>query len=201
MMSRDKPDTRRRILNSTRALLEADAGAIVRMADIAKHAGVSRQAVYLHFPTRSELLIATARYLDEIHDIDSALAPSRAAPGGIERLCAFIDAWASHIPRIHGVARALLAMKDSDAAAAAAWKDRMQAVRLGCDAAVGALEADGTLSEEYTREQATDILSTLLSVRNWEQLTQDLGWNQERYSETMKNLAGKILLTDRTGSA
>ena len=44
------------------------------MSDVAKQAGISRQAVYLHFPSRAELLIATTRYIDQVKDIDGQLA-------------------------------------------------------------------------------------------------------------------------------
>ena len=44
----DASVTRTKILNACRALLEGDAGAATRMGDVAKAAGVSRQAVYLH---------------------------------------------------------------------------------------------------------------------------------------------------------
>jgi len=43
---------------------------IVTMADIAKAAGISRQALYLHFPTRVDLLVAMTRHLDAQNDID-----------------------------------------------------------------------------------------------------------------------------------
>jgi len=193
-MSSTNLDTRTRILRSAWKLLEADGGQGVRMADIAKEAGISRQAVYLHFPKRSELLIATTRFIDETLDIDTRLAASRGAASGTARLDAFIQAWGNYIPEIHGIAKALLAMKDTDAAADAAWSDRMQAVRQGCEAAVQALKADGALAPEYAPKQATDILWTLLSVRNWEQLTQECGWSQKRYIETTQMVARRVLL-------
>ncbi len=193
-MSSSIPDTRTRILRSAWKLLEGAGGQGVRMADIAKDAGISRQAVYLHFPKRSELLIATTRYIDEVLDVDARLAASRGAATGAARLDAFIEAWGNYIPEIHGIAKALLAMKDTDAAAAAAWSDRMQAVRQGCEAAVRALKADGALASEYAPKQATDILWTMLSVRNWEQLTQECGWSQKRYVETMQMVARRVLL-------
>ena len=65
-MSRRSSDTRHRILEATIARLESQGGAGVRMADIAKATGISRQAVYLHFATRAELLIAAARHLDAV---------------------------------------------------------------------------------------------------------------------------------------
>ena len=128
-MSSMKIDTRTRILNSAWNLLEAGGGTGVRMADIAKDAGVSRQAVYLHFPARSDLLIATTRHLDEVKNIDERLTASRTAATGVDRLDAFIEAWGNYIPEIYGVAKALLTLKETDEAAAAAWDDRMQAIR------------------------------------------------------------------------
>ena len=72
-------DTRTRILNACHTLLVSDTGASTRMSDIAKAAGLSRQAVYLHFKTRAELLIALTRHIDEVEDVTGRLAPSRAA--------------------------------------------------------------------------------------------------------------------------
>lgn len=192
-MSSTKPDTRTRILKSAWTLLEAEGGSAVRMGDIAKAAGISRQALYLHFPARADLLIATTRYLDEVYDIESKLAPSRAAASGLERLDSFIEAWGNHIPAIYGVAKALMAMKDTDDEADAAWTDRLNAIRHGCEAAIKALKADKALSPGHTQKQATDILWTMLSVRNWEHLTGDCGWSQKQYIEKTKHMARQVL--------
>nr|GGH92940.1 hypothetical protein GCM10011355_03610 [Aquisalinus luteolus] len=174
-------------------MLEASPHKAVRVGDIAKEAGISRQALYLHYPTRAELLIATARYIDEVKNIDERLAASRAATG-INRLDAFIEAWGGYIPEIYGIGRAFMAMMDTDEAARAAWGDRMQAVRHGCAAAIRALKEAGALNPDYSETAATDILWTLLSVRNWEQLTIDCGWSQADYVEGTKRLARAALL-------
>lgn len=193
-MSRDSNATRTRILSAARGLLEADGGAQVRMADIARAAGLSRQAVYLHFPTRAELLIALTRRMDEENDVDARLARSRTAQAGEARLAAFVAAWGGYIPEIHGVAKALLAMKDSDAEACAAWEDRMRALREGCAAAVAALARDGALREGLGEAAATDLLWSLLSVRVWEHLRLDCGWTQEAYAAEIDRLARAALV-------
>jgi AcrR family transcriptional regulator len=194
-MSSSVPDTRERILTAAWILLEESGGQGVRMADVAKKAGLSRQAVYLHFPSRADLLIATTRHIDAVKNVDARLAASRDAASGVARLDAVIAAWGNYIPEVHGVCSALLAMRDSDTAAAAAWDDRMRALREGCAAAVRDLAADGTLSPELDQEEATDLLWTLLSVRNWEHLTEDRGWSQERYVAAMIMMARRILTT------
>ena len=57
------PATRRRILQAAWELLE-QRGAGVRLVDVADRAGVSRQAVYLHFGDRSGLLVALVDFID-----------------------------------------------------------------------------------------------------------------------------------------
>ncbi len=193
-MSSTKLNTREKILKTTWALLEANPDKPVRMSDIAKAAGISRQALYLHFPARSDLLVATARYLDEVNQVDRRLAASRKAATGIGRLDAFIEAWGNYIPEIYGMAKAFWAQQSSDEAVATAWNDRMQAVRHGCAAAIKALKEDGALTPEHPPKQATDILWMMLSVRNWEQLTVECGWSQKRYITTMKKLARQTLV-------
>lgn len=199
-MSSASLETRDRILQATWQLLEASRGSEVRMSDIAKEAGISRQAVYLHFPTRTQLLVATTQYLDRVKLIDERLAASRAATTGIERLNAFIEAWGNYIPEIYGVAQALLAMQASDEAARAAWDDRMQAVRHGCEAAVKALNKDRMLKRGVSVARATDILWMLLSVRNWEQLVGTCGWTQDQYIDGMKAVAAATLVHARTSA-
>ena len=194
VMSSEKNETRTRILKTTWELLEASAGKEVRMIDIARAAGISRQAVYLHFENRTDLLIATTRYIDEVKGIDDRLASSRTAANGIDRLIAFIDAWGNYIPEIYGVARVLIAARDHDPDAAIAWHDRMQAVRGGCAAAIDALKKDDALSAKLSDRTATDILWTQLSIGNWELLVQQCGWSQEQYVNHLKKQANLLLI-------
>ncbi len=197
-MSSKNIETRTRILDATVQMLEKNGGRGVRMGDIAKVAGISRQAVYLHFASRTELLVATTRYLDEILDVDSRLAASRAATSGVERLALYIECWGHYIPEIYGVAKALLLAQDTDVAAAAAWRGRMLAMRDGCRAAIDALHSDGTLAPEWTPKRATDTLWTLLLVPNWENLTDECGWSTQQYVRWMKTVAERTFVQDST---
>lgn len=174
-------------------MLENGKGSTVRMTDIAKAAGISRQAVYLHFPTRAELLIALTRWMDEENNVDDRLADSRAAQGE-ERLRAYVAAWTGYIPMIYGVGKALMAMYDSDPEARAAWNDRMAAMRHGCTAAVQALATSGHLRDDLDETRATDLLWSLLSVRMWEHLRQDCGWSQETYVTEIQRLSHAALI-------
>ena len=193
-MSRKNIETRNRILKAAWTLLETAPEKGVRMADIAKEAGISRQAVYLHFPKRAELLKSVTRYIDEVKDVDKRLEKSRNAQNGEERLEAFVEAWGNYIPEIYGVIKAVWAMKETDAEAKEAWEDRWQAVREGCEAAINALKDDGKLRPDLSVKEATDLLWVQLSVGNWELLVRENNWRQEQYIDQMKKTAVRCLL-------
>ncbi len=198
-MSRNPIETREKILSSTLDLLEAGDPARVRMSDIAKAAGVSRQAVYLHFPSRADLLVAATLLDDERRGAQERLAASRSAETGRERLDAYTACWADYVPEIQGLAKAFLAMVETDEEAASAWNSRMRDMREGCEAAVKALKKDGDLADGLTVRAATDLYWTLLSVRNWQHLTETCGWSNKDYKKHVMAAARRMLIknTDR----
>lgn len=79
-MSRN--DSRPQILDAALALIARRGEADVTMAEIAKAARVSRQAVYLNFADRGDLLLALVRYVDEKRSLVEELKKSPAPPLG-----------------------------------------------------------------------------------------------------------------------
>ena len=73
------PGTRERILEAVLAAFVEGGDDVLNVAAVARRAGVSRQAVYLHFPNRSALGVAAVRWLDEREDVTAAAAPIFAA--------------------------------------------------------------------------------------------------------------------------
>ena len=193
-MSSDNLSTRDRILKAAWELLDSNPGVAARMSDIAKKAGVSRQALYLHFPNRTELFIETTKYQDSVFGVEEMLEPSRNARTGVERLHAYVTCWCAYIPKIFAVAKTLMVMKETDEDAARAWSDRMGDVREGCAAAISALARDGNLTPELTKDEATDLLWALLSIANWEHYTQVCGWEQSRYVDVVNQAAMRMLV-------
>ena len=113
-MSSENSETRTRILKAAWTLLEASRGRGVKMGDIASAAGVSRQAVYLHFATRADLLIATTHYVDEVNDVAGRLVASRTAASGRDHpeqvdpeTVGFAQAVVEHPGEVGSVARRL----------------------------------------------------------------------------------------------
>lgn len=178
-------------------LMEECGGRGVRMRDVADVAGISRQAVYDHFGSRAELMVATARHGDEVRGLEERLVRYRAATGGVERLEAFIEFWGNYIPEIHGIARALFAARESDAAVAAAWDDRMRVVQEACRDIVGRLQGDGMLASGWSLEEAGDLLWTMLSIGNWENLTIERGWPVSLYVERMQMLSKRVFVREQ----
>ena len=193
-MSSKKSETRTKILEATIEALEQSPGKGVRMGDIARGAGISRQAVYLHFPSRTELLIEATLHKGDLLDVEPRLAPSRAATTGRERLDLYIEFWGAFLPQIYPVGKSLMMAQDTDEAAAAAWQGRMLAMKDGCRAAIEDLYRDGDLAEGWTRPKAIDALWTMLLVPNWEHLTQVCGWSPTDYTKRMKFMARHLFV-------
>jgi AcrR family transcriptional regulator len=106
-MSSGDPETRRRILDAANALIESRPGATISMSEVAARAGVSRQALYLHFRDRTALFVEVSRVADEANRtprrqgrIDDA-ATARAAFREAIALQAYLK------PRLKGVATAM----------------------------------------------------------------------------------------------
>ena len=180
-MSRKEIDTRSRILKTTWALLEKNPGRSLSMSEIAKASSVSRQALYLHFASRAELLIATTHYVDEVKELDQRLAKVEQCCSGTEMLQVLITEWGNYIPEVYGVSKALMMSKDTDEAAAEAWSEIMGCLYDLCVHVVQRLEKENIRSANWSKKDASDFLWTLISIQTWEQLTLDCKWSNDQY--------------------
>jgi AcrR family transcriptional regulator len=198
-MSSKKTDTRARILKTTWKLMEQRRGQDVHIRDIAKAVGISRQAVYLHFASRTELMIATMDYVDKVKGLDKRLDQLKTITSAIDLLEAYIEVWGNHIPEIYGLAKAMMKTRDSDEAIAAAWNSSMGCLLGVCQETIEALDREGILAQEWSRKEATEMLFTMLSVTNWEQLIMECGWSITQYIHWMTTLAKRTFIYDIAG--
>jgi AcrR family transcriptional regulator len=186
--------TRTRILDAALLLLSQRDGADVTMAEIASAAGVSRQAVYLHFGDRPKLLTALVRHADEQRGLASQIAKVTGAPSGITAVAEMVSLQARMNPSIWAVARALDAVRRVDKDAEQAWQDRLQNRLNGCRGIIGRLAQEGSLRPGLDAETATDLLWTVTSLRTWEDLVLERGWSSQQYQSTLT----EMLLTSLT---
>ncbi|HEY9081076.1 TetR/AcrR family transcriptional regulator [Magnetovibrio sp.] len=195
-MSSHKSDTRSRILEAACRLLEQSSGKAVRMSDIAKAAGVSRQAVYLHFESRDDLMIATRKYVDEVKGLEERLEVLQSATTGTKLLEAIVDVWGNYIADIHAIDKAMMNTLETDEAKAAVWNDCMRGLNDTCREAINALKGEKHLAPGWSRKEAVEICLTTLSIHNWEQLTLEYGWSTPQYVSRMKTLLKRALIVD-----
>ena len=180
-MSSSELDTRTRILETTWALLEKQPGQSLSMGKIAKASGISRQALYLHFTSRAELLIATTRYVDEVKELNQRLEKIQQCSSGQEMLQVLIKEWGNYIPEVYGVSKALMMTKDTDEAAAKAWSEIMGCLYDVCVEIIKKLSEENKRSLDWDEKSAADFLWTLISIQSWEQLTLECNWSNDQY--------------------
>jgi len=173
--------------------MEERKGQNVRMEDVARAAGISRQALYLHFPSRTDLLVATVRYVDQALELEKRLAACYKATNCLESLDATVDFWGNYIPEIYPLAKALQNVRDTDEAAAAAWDDRMAALYGGCKYVAEGLAQEGRLLPEWTIEGAADMFWSLLDIAVWEDLCMERGWPVSKYVSHMQSTVRRAL--------
>src|SRR6266545_3123099 len=127
-MSRAKSEsTRERLLDvATRLLVERGLHQ-VGMDEIAREAGISRQAIYQgHFSSKAELLLALVRRVDELADIPRRAGRVRQARNGVEALEIAVEVVMSIERDVHDIARVFEAARREDPAFEAAWQDEMR---------------------------------------------------------------------------
>jgi AcrR family transcriptional regulator len=185
--------TRHRILEVAWQLI-VDHGVSVSMNEIADAAGVTRQTVHFHFGSRANLLIATARYRDQVEHIGDQFAAGWGAPTAAAALEATIRTWFAYVPRILPVARALHNAAASDDDAAQAWWDRMDAIHRTIRHVVQRLAHSGDLAPTWTVDEATDIVWAITHPRVWDDLVEHRGWTPVNFIDRQVEVAQRILL-------
>jgi AcrR family transcriptional regulator len=180
--------TRAALLGAMRALLEESGFESLTMAAVADRAGVSRRAVYLHFPSRTELVTALFDYVAELEGLDESLQRVWEAPDALSA----VDEWARHLaryhPRVLAVDRAVDRVRrvDADAALHHAVVARRQQATVRT--LVAWLEREGRLRPPWTVATATDMLWALTSTEVVERLMVDRNWSRKRFTEHVSML-------------
>lgn len=192
-------NSKERILGVALSLMQKKGGADVTMAEIAKAARLSRQAVYLHFADRAELLIAVVRYADEKRGLEQEIRKITEAPDGMAALSEMVSLQARMNPTIWAVARAFEAVRRRDPAAERSWQDRLQHRLAGCRALVERLRRECLLRPGLAPAVAADLLWSITSLRTWEDLVVERGWSSAQYEERVRRLLAGALTRDGVG--
>lgn len=187
------PETRSRILAVAWNLV-ADGGSSLKLSEVAERAGVSRQAVYLHFGDRNGLLLALVHHMDETLDLGASLAHVHAASNGEELLERAMRLNTDFWTAVHPVAKVLEAAQHDDEALGAAWRDRMTLRQEVFTRMVQQLAERGELAAEWSVDDAAGVLYAVAHFDTWRELTDQLGWTEGHYVESMTRLLCGALL-------
>jgi len=178
------PATRQRICEAALRLIVKRGGVDVPLADVAKAARVSRQALYLHFKDRAALFLAVAQHADDKRGLPEAIRRLQQAPTGLDALRSMAATRAKLNPEIWPLARILDSFRE-DSTAEIILENRRVA-RLGaCRMIVEQLARDGSLRADLEPTIAADLLWAVTSLRTWEDLVLVRGWTAAQYEERL----------------
>ena len=187
------PSTRSRILDAAWELVTEQGGRF-KLSEVAARAGVSRQAVYLHFGDRGGLLVALVQHMDDTLDLGESLAQVHAAPDGASLLEAAMRLNTTFWAKVHPVAQVLEAAQHDDEALGAAWRNRMRFRHTTFRAMIEALAGRGELDEEWSIDAAAATLFAVAHFDTWRELVIELDWSDDLYVASMSRLLRRALL-------
>ena len=181
--------TRDRILSAARELIERENGGAPNMSELARAVGISRQALYLHFPDRASLLLALVARVDRDEGLQAGVDAVEAAPDAPAQIRAWAQMQSWRNPRIASFARALDQARQGDRAVSAAWRDRTHNRMRGATAIIERLRTEGRLHPNWKTREAAALLSELTSFRVWDDLVNESGLAGDRYVEIITTAA------------
>lgn len=192
--------TRSALLAATRELLEEEGFETLTMAAVAERAGVSRRAVYLHFPSRSELVGALFDFVTESEGLAASTRPVWDAPDAVTAL----DRWARHLARFHSnvlsVTRAVEQMQQRDPDAAAHRRRYLREQLQACRKLARWLEAEKRLAPPWTVETAGEMLWALISTDMLDRLG-ERRWSQTKLADHLSLLLRSTFVTRAANAA
>jgi AcrR family transcriptional regulator len=175
--------TRAALLAAAHAILEEQGFEALTMTAVAQRAEVTRRAVYMHFPTRAELVGALFDHVADVEGLADSLRGVREAGDAVTAL----DRWAAHLARYHprllAVDRALQRVWRHDPDAAAHRKRVVAEKLANCRRLARGLDDEGRLARAWTTESASDMLFALISSDMIEALIVDRRWSRQRLAK------------------
>jgi AcrR family transcriptional regulator len=190
--------TKAAILDATWELLEEQGPDLVTMSSVAERAGVSRRALYLHFSSRADLLLALHAHVDERLDLAASSQRVMEAPDAIACLEAFAGHLALFHPKIQRIDHALLRAKDTDDDVAAMAEQGMQIWLDGCRRITQRLADENRLAEPWTVVTAADFLWHFMFPEVLDRLMEQRGWSIEDYEQLLSVTFRRALVREET---
>ena len=191
--------TRNRILDAAERLILERGFDGVGLEAVAEASGVSRQAIYDKFGTKSGLLLEMTRRLEARIGIPQAVGTLNGNADGETRLAALFRLNATSEPAVAPFIRVVYAARLHDATAEELWRSRMSARHAAMRGVVMQLDRERRLRPGLSIDRATDILWSLINPLHYDNLVNSRGWSGSEYAEHLETRARAALLGDTPG--
>ena len=171
------------LLRAARELIEEGGVEALTMAAVAERAGVTRRAVYLHFPSRVSLINGVVEDLKGAGGLDEVLRPVWETADAITMVDQWARCMASLLPRIMPIVRAIQRVSHTDPDAARHWEEATRSRRAACRRLAERLAEEGRLAPPWTVDSAADMMLALISFEVVETLLVHCRWSADRLAE------------------
>lgn len=186
--------TRTAILDAVWHLLEEGPPDRVTMSAVAARAGITRRALYLHFASRGEMLLAVHAHIDEGLDLEASLRPVLDASDAVTMLREFAAHLSRYHPRVRRIDAALWHARGTDPDLDALIDGGTERWHVSARAICQRLADDGRLAPPWTVETAADLLWSYMFPGPLELFTVARGWSEEQYGELLAVLFERTLV-------
>jgi len=164
---------------------------------IARAAGITRQAIYLHhFATKTELLLALIEHVDRVEHVAELFTAASSAESGTDALGHLVDGASKLWPRVYDIASVLDSARATDPAAEIAWQDRAKVRRMGTDHVMRMLKRERQLQPQWTVTTATDLALDVLSPHSYDFLVRQCGWSLQQFAKRSRSVLFASLVVE-----
>jgi AcrR family transcriptional regulator len=185
-------NTRASVADAVLAVLEADQR--LTYDAVANRAGVSRQTVYAHFPTRPELLVAAVERARDVAGLDAARQSVYEAPTATAALEALVDLHAWFVPSVLRAQVAIERERSIDPEVERAFATRSGSRRQLATHVATRLHAEAELASPWTVTTAGELIETLTSPTFTAQLLREARWSETELRDRLLLVLRRTLL-------
>ncbi|NNK90818.1 MAG: TetR/AcrR family transcriptional regulator [Acidimicrobiia bacterium] len=186
--------THRRLLDVAHAMVSDRPEHLVTMEEVAKGAGISRQALYNHFPSKNHLMVAVVDDVHQVHDGDVSLEAINDHDHPHDSLRAAARRSMTHHHHLYPAGRSLLSHRRHDDTVAAAHDARRQRRRSAHLKLAQRLHSGGSLRDGLDPDTAADLIDMLHSMEVYEMLVIDGGWDPDDYENELFEVTKRVVL-------
>jgi AcrR family transcriptional regulator len=182
MSSGGRPQTRTQILEAARSIFEEHGYYDAGLGAVAKKAGVSRQAIYLHFPSKAELLTAL-----HLHIFATDVAPAieqhalKEAVSALDALDAMIAVDVDVVAKVWRIHEALQTARRQHPEVEETLRPREEARYRELLTLGRRLKREGALPPKLGVGRFADMLWGLVNVGTYRGLVIERGWSLDHY--------------------